>query len=209
MTELVDVVESTGIEDGPRGNRNRLVSQIFPLAFLIPFHGSLFSSAKPRRQTCATNFAKNSSVYWLCLNLGKLLNRWDNRRYMRREYLRYCTHERHRTLRALVECGFAGLYRLIENRFNQLETLIMANQTDLNTALDGLEAEATIDQEEIKAAFQALQDAIDNGATGPDLQPQVDRVTALTTGLAAFAASFAGQPAPAPTDDTQPTPGPS
>ncbi|BDI27972.1 hypothetical protein CCAX7_000230 [Capsulimonas corticalis] len=57
---------------------------------------------------------------------------------------------------------------------------IMANQTDLQNKIAELEAVSNKNNADVKAAFQALETKIANaGGAGPDLQPEIDRLSAI------------------------------
>jgi hypothetical protein len=69
----------------------------------------------------------------------------------------------------------------------------MATQADLDAALDALMTAVKAAADRVSADIAALQAKIDSGATGPDLQPEIDKVNA---GVAAISAIDPSAPAP-------------
>ena len=79
----------------------------------------------------------------------------------------------------------------------------MANQSDLDAALDQLEADIKEASQDVTDGFARLQAKIDAGATPADLTAEVVRLQAAHTALLQVVAASQAE-APAPVVDTPP-----
>lgn len=108
-------------------------------------------------------------------------------------------------------CRTNKFLKIIIRKLNYLEDLIMANQSDVQAAIDAISTQInTVSSSltdfsgDFTAAIAALQAQI---GTGSDLQPQVDALTALGTKLATITSSLAALDTTAEGISGTPTPG--